>query len=201
MEAVTQSEVTCNSCGALVVPVGGSWCPACSNAVTGPGGAPTAPPVPRTPGVSADPAPGDRAVRSCETSGCNGAPLLGARYCPVCELERAPTERSFVVTGAWGALPVPAGASIVLGRDPDAAPDAALLLADAHLVSRQHARLDNGSGVLTITDLRSSNGTTVNRRRIAPGESVTLLPGDVVSLGTQVDFEVTDRPPQPARAE
>jgi len=49
-------------------------------------------------------------------------------------------------------------------------------------VSRSHARLDFTEGGITITDLGSSNGTHINGVRV---EHATLVPGDMISLGSQ----------------
>lgn len=48
-------------------------------------------------------------------------------------------------------------------------------------VSRAHARLSLDDGRLTITDLRSSNGTFVNGERLA--HTSVLHPGDIIALG------------------
>lgn len=48
-------------------------------------------------------------------------------------------------------------------------------------VSRAHARLSLADETLTITDLRSSNGTFVNGERLA--HTTVLRPGDVIALG------------------
>lgn len=51
-------------------------------------------------------------------------------------------------------------------------------------VSRQHCELDeNDDEELVIRDLKSSNGTYVNRERVKERE---LLPGDLVSIGPVV---------------
>ena len=67
------------------------------------------------------------------------------------------------------------GAMTTVGRDPSAG-----LTLDDESVSRMHARIDIEHGQLTVTDLKSSNGTTVN------GEPVLRSPvhaGDLVSFG------------------
>lgn len=51
-------------------------------------------------------------------------------------------------------------------------------------VSRRHARLDRQDGRYSITDLDSTNGTSVNGARITG--KVLLSPGDVITLGTTV---------------
>ena len=66
---------------------------------------------------------------------------------------------------------------VVIGR----APDADLVVAD-ETVSRQHARLDGDRSALTVVDLGSSNGTTLNGNPMV-GE-VTLHDGDLVGFGS-----------------
>ena len=52
--------------------------------------------------------------------------------------------------------------------------------------SRQHALLvwDDATGVLTVEDLNSSNGTFVNRERVYPGQPRQLFVGNTVQIGT-----------------
>jgi pSer/pThr/pTyr-binding forkhead associated (FHA) protein len=50
--------------------------------------------------------------------------------------------------------------------------------------SRQHAVITLESGVLTIEDLNSLNGTFVNRTRVHPGQIRTLQANDIIQLGT-----------------
>ena len=49
-------------------------------------------------------------------------------------------------------------------------------------ISRQHVRFHVGER-LCIEDLRSANGTRVRGRRLEPGETVDVNPGDVIELG------------------
>ncbi len=71
-------------------------------------------------------------------------------------------------------------ASVVLGRD---------LACDVRLahasVSRRHARIEVSatSSTLRLHDLGSANGTRVDGRRLASGESIVLRPGALVELG------------------
>lgn len=67
-----------------------------------------------------------------------------------------------------------------IGRNPDAQ----VWLNDP-TVGRQHAELTRSGGGVSITDLRSKNGTWVNDRRVAEGESVWLRHGDCVRVGTK----------------
>jgi pSer/pThr/pTyr-binding forkhead associated (FHA) protein len=50
--------------------------------------------------------------------------------------------------------------------------------------SRQHALITCIDGKLSIEDLKSANGTHVNRMKINPGEKVPLKEGDELQLGT-----------------
>ena len=78
--------------------------------------------------------------------------------------------------------------AVVVGRDGDG-----LIVPDGQ-VSRRHLRISPDAGGLTLTDLGSTNGTTVNGRPVE-GE-ITLRPGDTVRLG-RVEIAVL---PSPATA-
>jgi pSer/pThr/pTyr-binding forkhead associated (FHA) protein len=67
---------------------------------------------------------------------------------------------------------------LVLGRSDDA--DVVLRGAET---SRQHAELKRAGALWVLRDLRSSNGSYVNGRRV---EQAVLGPGDVVRLGEWV---------------
>jgi MYXO-CTERM domain-containing protein len=54
---------------------------------------------------------------------------------------------------------------------------------DSASVSRRHARLNGTREALTLTDLGSSNGTTINGVPCLEGEIMYLVPGDIVILG------------------
>ena len=100
-----------------------------------------------------------------------------------------PTELTYALRGRWGEFDVPPGSTVTLGRDFDAAPVTATRLAVADRVSRIHAHVTNDGGRLTIVDA-STNGTTVNGDRLVRGECRDLLDGDLILLGTQVEFTV-----------
>ena len=69
---------------------------------------------------------------------------------------------------------------VVIGRSPRNA----LLLIDDKTLSRGHARLFEGrDGVLNIEDLGTTNGTSVNGRRIQPRSGEPLRDGDMLQLG------------------
>ncbi|GAC1439353.1 MAG: hypothetical protein NVSMB55_00530 [Mycobacteriales bacterium] len=65
--------------------------------------------------------------------------------------------------------------SLVIGRGADAD----LRLADTG-ISRRHAELFVGTDAVELVDLRSTNGTSVNGRRI---DRVVLTDGDQISIG------------------
>ena len=89
-----------------------------------------------------------------------------------------------------GNVEVPAGTSLLLGRDP-AESLVAAAFADFENVSRRHATItmDDG-GHASIRDENSTNGTFVNGDRVLPGIAVRLADGDVVRLAADVQAEV-----------
>jgi len=74
-------------------------------------------------------------------------------------------------------IPLPATTSIgrQVGND---------LLLDDERVSRRHAKIECSDEVCHITDLGSSNGTTVNEERLHANVPVQLIPGAVVRIGS-----------------
>jgi len=89
-----------------------------------------------------------------------------------------------------GNVEVPAGTSLLLGRDPAQSLVAA---AFAHFdnVSRRHATVTvDDSGRATIRDEGSTNGTFVNDDRAIPGTEVRLVDGDRLRFGADVTGEV-----------
>jgi S-DNA-T family DNA segregation ATPase FtsK/SpoIIIE len=77
-------------------------------------------------------------------------------------------------------MPLRAGVSVTVGRDPDAD----LVLNDDG-VSRRHMELSAGaSGTVTVTDLDSANGTWIEGRRIH--EPSPLNPGEIFEAGDVV---------------
>lgn len=89
-----------------------------------------------------------------------------------------------------GNVEVPAGTTVLLGRDPTESLVAAAF-AQYENVSRRHATVTvDDSGQATIRDESSTNGTFVNGDRVLPGVSVRLADGDIVRLAADVSAEV-----------
>jgi hypothetical protein len=90
-----------------------------------------------------------------------------------------------------GNVEVPAGTSVLLGRDP-----AESLVAAAfdrcENVSRRHALITvDDAGHATIRDEHSTNGTFVNNDRLLPGTEVRLVDGDTIRLAADVSGKVS----------
>lgn len=85
---------------------------------------------------------------------------------------------------------VVAADEFVLGRyDPDMPQDGVDLMpygGGSMGVSRRHARILRKGGIYIIEDLNSTNGTWVNRHRLASGSSESLQDGDIIQLGQLV---------------
>lgn len=102
-----------------------------------------------------------------------------------------------------GNVEVPAGTTLVLGRDPEQSLVAAAF-AEFDNVSRRHATVTvSDDGAPTIRDEHSTNGTFVNGDRVLPGADTPLKDKDTVRLGADVCAEVSlpahgfDSPPSP----
>ena len=74
-------------------------------------------------------------------------------------------------------IPLPATTSIgrQVGND---------LLLDDERISRRHAKIECSDEACHITDLGSSNGTSVDEERLRPNVPVQLKPGSVVRVGS-----------------
>jgi len=89
-----------------------------------------------------------------------------------------------------GNVEVPAGTTVLLGRDP-AESLVAAAFAQYENVSRRHATVTvDDAGHASIRDESSTNGTFVNGDRVLPGVSVRLADGDIVRLAADVSAEV-----------
>src|SRR5215467_217551 len=99
-----------------------------------------------------------------------------------------------------GNVEVPAGTSVLLGRDP-AESLVAAAFEQCENVSRRHAMITvDDAGHATIRDEHSTNGTFVNNDRLLPGTDVRLVNGDTVRLAADVTGLVTlpKQEPDPA---
>jgi hypothetical protein len=86
-----------------------------------------------------------------------------------------PARNARLVSNDGRTYPLSVG-STVIGRGDQAN----LRLPDVG-ISRRHARLDFDGGQVVLTDLGSTNGTSVNGQRVS---AVALNPGDSIQLGT-----------------
>jgi hypothetical protein len=74
-----------------------------------------------------------------------------------------------------------------IGRGPEC-----LVVLDDFMVSRRHARLVVGGGIVTLEDCGSTNGTQINRARLRG--AVVLASGDQIGIGTsRLVFRRSDR--------
>jgi RNA polymerase subunit RPABC4/transcription elongation factor Spt4 len=165
--------------------------------------------LPRPGPVEEDPSPPTVMQEYLRRDG-NAAPGAPAT-CPACG--RAVADRSQLTCPACGAtlaaptgpispvvlrlafptgnVDVPAGTSLVLGRDPGESLVAAAF-ADHENVSRRHATVTvTDTGEATIRDEHSTNGTFVNGDRVLPGTDVRIADGDSVRLAADVAAEVS----------
>jgi pSer/pThr/pTyr-binding forkhead associated (FHA) protein len=90
-----------------------------------------------------------------------------------------------------GNVDVPAGTSVILGRDP-AQSLVAAAFEQYDNVSRKHATVVvDDSGRATIRDEGSTNGTFVNGERVMPYAEVRLVDGDQIRLAADVTGDVS----------
>jgi FHA domain len=90
-----------------------------------------------------------------------------------------------------GNVDIPAGTSVMLGRDP-AESLVAAAFARFDNVSRRHATVEvDDLGHATIRDEGSTNGTFVNGDRVLPGSDVRLVDGDRIRLAADVTGNVS----------
>ncbi len=145
-----------------------------------------------------------------------GARDVDRHHQPLASLEPVPLPRAEPYQGPTP-VPTPAGAPRLLFQNgPSPQPDVvldrpALILGRSHTsdvvledtrVSRQHARISRGDYELTIEDLGSRNGTTVNSRAVQ-GEQA-LADGDIIRVGDtqfKLAFESVAQPAAQAAAQ
>ena len=128
-----------------------------------------------------------------------GAPVSDAAdvVCPTCGDALPTGQRRRIspvvmrITFPTGNVDIPAGTSVLLGRDP-AESLVAAAFARFDNVSRRHATvLVDDFGHASITDENSTNGTFVNDDRVLPGAEVRLVDGDRVRLAADVTGNVS----------
>jgi pSer/pThr/pTyr-binding forkhead associated (FHA) protein len=96
-----------------------------------------------------------------------------------------------------GNVDVPAGTSLLLGRDPQESLVAAAF-AKFENVSRRHATISvDDFGHASVRDEHSTNGTWVNGDRVLPGVDVRLADGDNLRLAADVTAQVSLPTQQP----
>jgi hypothetical protein len=128
-----------------------------------------------------------------------GNPITDAAdvLCPTCG-EPLPTgQRRRIspvvmrITFPTGNVDIPAGTSVLLGRDP-AESLVAAAFARFDNVSRRHATVQvDDYGHASVRDENSTNGTYVNDDRVPPGSEVRLVDGDRVRLAADVTGNVS----------
>jgi hypothetical protein len=129
---------------------------------------------------------------NCGTTIADPADLV----CAHCRqpLAQAPARISPVVLRLvfpTGNVDVPAGTSLLLGRDPQESLVAAAF-ARFENVSRRHATVSvDDAGHATVRDEHSTNGTWVNGDRVLPDVDVRLADGDSLRLAGDVAAEVS----------
>jgi predicted nucleic acid-binding Zn ribbon protein len=95
------------------------------------------------------------------------------------------------LTFPTGNVDVPAGTSLLLGRDPQESLVAAAF-ARFENVSRRHATVSvDDAGHATVRDEHSTNGTWVNGDRVLPGVDVRLADGDSLRLAADISADVS----------
>jgi diguanylate cyclase (GGDEF)-like protein len=70
---------------------------------------------------------------------------------------------------------------MIIGRDPSAD----ISITDPS-ISRRHARVTRSEHGVTLEDLGSSNGTSINGKKVEPGKVVNLAKEDLIKLGNSI---------------
>jgi serine/threonine protein kinase len=137
------------------------------------------------------PKPKPPPTKSCPA--CGRANRKSARFCVGCGHSFVPVRPAILrviepVRAAWE-MPV-ARSPMLLGRASEAEgywPDFDMTFYDeGDYVSRRHARITRGRAGYFVTDLGSSNGTTVNGQPLLPDRACLLRNGDRVKVGLVV---------------
>jgi FHA domain len=129
---------------------------------------------------------------------CQMENIEGALFCEECGAkleagevvetsEKGGTQLVFT-TPDGGTLEIPVKEEVVMGReDPisEVFPDVDLTGFGGmeNGVSRKHAVIHQSGADITVEDLGSTNGTFINKKKIAPHAPETIKPGDELRLG------------------
>src|ERR1700678_302065 len=99
-----------------------------------------------------------------------------------------------------GNVDVPAGTSVILGRDPAQSLVAAAFAQYDNVSPPAATIMVDDSGRATIRDEGSTNGTFVNGDRVLPGAEARLVDGDRIRLAADVtgDVSIPRAEPDPA---
>ena len=137
------------------------------------------------------PKPSPPSAKACPA--CGRANRQSAKFCVGCGHSFEPVRPAILrvvepVRAAWE-MPV-ARSPMMLGRASKAEgyePDFDMTFYDeGDYVSRRHARITKGSRGYFVTDLDSSNGTTVNGQALTPHRARLLRNGDRIRVGLVV---------------
>lgn len=132
---------------------------------------------------------GPEPSRKCATKDCDRAAIRGKRLCRRCFVN-APRGRTYTLLLARGVeIDVGDGESVGVGRS-EAFCEFSTHLAADRFVSQQHAFFRSSAGQLFVRDVASLNGTRINGVKIEPEQETTVVSGDVIRLGGQVDVVV-----------
>jgi hypothetical protein len=139
------------------------------------------------------PRPAQRPVVTKPCPGCGRANKQSARFCVGCGRSFGPVGPAILrviepVRAAWK-MPI-ARNPMLLSRASEAEdywPDFDMTFYDeGDYVSRRHVQITKGKGGYAVTDLGSSNGTTVNSRALVPHRACPLRNGDRIKVGLVV---------------
>jgi hypothetical protein len=137
------------------------------------------------------PSPPPAPMKAC--AACGRANKQNAHFCADCGYSFEPLRPAILrvvepVRAAWE-MPV-ARSPMLLGRASEAEgyrPDFDMTFYDdGDYVSRRHARITKGERGYFVTDLASSNGTTVNGQPLEPNRPCLLRNGDQIKVGLVV---------------
>ncbi len=138
----------------------------------------------------------DKAAGTYVTEAISGyAPVQPPYAAPVTPPQPAPVHIGKIslqgIRGHYYGVEFPVRDAVVMGRNPSAC--GIVFPNDAPGVSGVHCevRLDRTSNTVQLTDRNSSYGTSVNGRKLIPGQPAILHNGDTFTIGEDNTFAVT----------